>query len=109
MGGQACSDILMSYSQTPPRVNLVFSLTPPLTSSHHSLQYYSGGQPFYANVDLMRNEGMTLQEGSYFSLDAPGWRLIHLDTGYHSRDLTHCESNPSITRHISYYVMLQQA
>jgi len=52
------------------------------------LQYYAGGQPFYDTVDAMRREGMTQQEGSYFSLDAPGWRLIHLDTGYNSRHMT---------------------
>lgn len=50
--------------------------------------YYAGGQPFYDTVDAMRREGMTQQEGSYFSLDAPGWRLIHLDTGYNSRHMT---------------------
>jgi len=49
--------------------------------------YYSGGAPFFQGLDARRNGAggcRHRQEGSYFCLDSPSFRIIGIDGEYHS-------------------------
>lgn len=50
--------------------------------------YASGGKGFFSIVDDLRENGRTLQEASYFSLNTDHFQLLSMDTGRHDRDCT---------------------
>ena len=52
-------------------------------------EYYSSGSPFYDNLLKtmglqMNNSNLINQEASYFCLENDYWKILGLDTGYHS-------------------------
>jgi predicted phosphodiesterase len=46
--------------------------------------YYAGGEPFFRGLDARRDGLRHRQEGSYFCLDSPAFRVIAIDGEYHS-------------------------
>jgi len=62
--------------------------------------YYSGGAPFFTSLDR-RHAGYLggrkhRQEGTYFCLDSPGFRIIAIDGEYHSG--TRYDQQPDLQR-----------
>lgn len=58
--------------------------------------YYSGGAPFFKSLDTRRTGYLGgrkhRQEGTYFCLDSPAFRIIAIDGEYHSGTRYHKES-----------------